>query len=211
MPVFKYKAYNKEKKLITGLVDAPAEDLAIQILNDNELDIVSISEKKNLFSSKNIVFGGVGAKDVVIFSRQFAVLISSSVPLVQSVKMLAEQTKNPILKGYLIDISNEVDGGARLSDAFAKRPKAFSEFYISVVRSGETSGKLDEVLTYLADELEKDHDMMSKIRGAMIYPAFIVSALGIVGTLMMIFIVPILIRSTAFSLITTFGSLPGSL
>jgi type IV pilus assembly protein PilC len=175
---------------MAGLVDAPAEDLAIQILNDKELDIVSIAVKKELFGGKNIVIGGVKVKDVVVFSRQFSVLISSSVPLVQSIKMLAEQTKNVVLRGYLNDIANEVDGGARLSDALAKRPKAFSEFYVSVVRSGETSGKLDEVLAYLADELEKDYDMMSKIKGAMIYPAFIATGLAAVGTIMMIFVVP---------------------
>jgi type IV pilus assembly protein PilC len=190
VPVFKYKAYTKDRKLMAGLVDAPAEDLAIQILNDKELDIVSIAVKKELFGGKNIVIGGVKVKDVVVFSRQFSVLISSSVPLVQSIKMLAEQTKNVVLRGYLNDIANEVDGGARLSDALAKRPKAFSEFYVSVVRSGETSGKLDEVLAYLADELEKDYDMMSKIKGAMIYPAFIATGLAAVGTIMMIFVVP---------------------
>ncbi|MEA3449796.1 MAG: type II secretion system F family protein [Patescibacteria group bacterium] len=190
MPVFKYKAYTKERKLMSGLVDAPAENLAIQILKDKEFDIVSIAEKKNIFGAKNIVIGGVKVKDVVIFSRQFSVLISSSISLVQSLKMLSEQTKNPVFRNYLSEISDEVDGGARLSDALAKRPKAFSEFYVSVVRSGETSGKLDEVLTYLADELEKDYDMMSKIKGAMIYPAFIFFGLAIVGTAMMVFVVP---------------------
>lgn len=175
---------------MSGLVDAPAENLAIQILKDKEFDIVSIAEKKNIFGAKNIVIGGVKVKDVVIFSRQFSVLISSSISLVQSLKMLSEQTKNPVFRNYLSEISDEVDGGARLSDALAKRPKAFSEFYVSVVRSGETSGKLDEVLTYLADELEKDYDMMSKIKGAMIYPAFIFFGLAIVGTAMMVFVVP---------------------
>jgi type IV pilus assembly protein PilC len=94
------------------------------------------------------------------------------------------------LKMIISELGDNVDEGARLSDALAKHPKIFGDFYINVIRAGETSGKLDDSLNYLADELEKDYDMMSKIKGAMIYPAFVVCGMIVVGIIMMIFVVP---------------------
>ena len=190
MPVYKYKALNNEKKTISGLVEAASEDEAIELLRDNELSIVSLSEESKGIKKNVFVFGGISAKDVVVFSRQFSVLVSANVTLVQSLKLLVDQTKNIKLQMVVSEIANEVDGGARLSDSMAKHPKVFSGFYVNIVKSGETSGKLDEVLNYLADELEKDYDMTSKIKGAMIYPAFVMSGLGVVGAVMMIVIVP---------------------
>jgi len=190
VPVYKYKALNNEKKTISGLVEAASEDEAIELLRDNELSIVSLSEESKGIKKNVFVFGGISAKDVVVFSRQFSVLVSANVTLVQSLKLLVDQTKNIKLQMVVSEIANEVDGGARLSDSMAKHPKVFSGFYVNIVKSGETSGKLDEVLNYLADELEKDYDMTSKIKGAMIYPAFVMSGLGVVGAVMMIVIVP---------------------
>ncbi|RLC38254.1 hypothetical protein DRH27_02735 [Candidatus Falkowbacteria bacterium] len=191
MPIYKYRAITEDKKTVSGLVEAPAESIAIDILKDRELEIISLSLKSagkgwdiNSFLNK------VKPKDIVVFSRQFSVLISAGVALVSSLKILIEQTENITLKTVVSEIADEVDGGARLSDSLAKRTDVFSEFYINVVKSGETSGKLDEVLNYLADELEKDYDMASKIKGAMIYPAFVLSALVVVGAIMMMFLVP---------------------
>jgi len=90
----------------------------------------------------------------------------------------------------IADIAFEVDGGSFLSDAFGKRPKIFSDFFVNIVRSGETSGKLDEVLEYLADEMEKNYDMIGKIRGAMIYPVFITVGLIGVGVVLMLYVIP---------------------
>lgn len=190
MPVYKYKALNSEKKTISGLVEAENEDGAIDLLRDNELSIISLSENTYSVKKNAFVFGGIKPKDVVIFSRQFSVLVSANVTLVQSLKLLVEQTKNAKFQAIVSEIANEVDGGARLSDSMAKYPKVFSPFYVNIIKSGETSGKLDEVLNYLADEVEKDYDMTSKIKGAMIYPAFVMTGLGVVGAVMMIFVVP---------------------
>ncbi len=191
MAVYKYKALNKDKKIISGLVEAASEDLAIDTLKDKELVIISLKEEAIKSGKKSLfVFGRIKAKDLVIFSRQFSVLVSANVALVESLRLLAEQTKNPKLRTVVSEIADEVDGGAKLSDSLAKRPKIFSNFYINVVKSGESSGKLDEVLNYLADELEKDFDMTSKIKGAMIYPVFVLSGLGVVGVVMMVSVVP---------------------
>ena len=129
-------------------------------------------------------------KDVVVFSRQLAVMASASVPIVQALKILVDQTENDKLKVIISEVADEVDGGAKLSQAMGRYRKAFSDFYIAMVRSGETSGKLDEVLNYLADQQEKDYDLSSKIKGAMIYPIFILSGLVVVAIVMMIFVVP---------------------
>jgi type II secretory pathway component PulF len=88
------------------------------------------------------------------------------------------------------EIAFEVDSGSFLSDAFAKRPKTFSNFFVNIVKSGETSGKLDEVLNYLADEMEQNYDMVAKIKGAMIYPVFIVVGLIAVGIVLMVYVIP---------------------
>ncbi|OGF26740.1 hypothetical protein A2303_05085 [Candidatus Falkowbacteria bacterium RIFOXYB2_FULL_47_14] len=191
MSRFKYQATNSQNRKISGLVEARNENEAIEILKDKSYEIVSIEEKRSGFGGGiNNIFSKISAKDLVVFSRQFAVLISANVALVQSLKLLVEQTSNEKLKMAISEIADEVDGGTKLSDSLGQRSHIFSNFFVNVVRSGESSGKLDEVLNYLADELEKDYDMTSKIKGAMIYPAFVFCGLGGVGVVMMIFVVP---------------------
>ncbi|MCK5319877.1 type II secretion system F family protein [Candidatus Parcubacteria bacterium] len=191
MQAFKYNATNQYNKTVSGLVEAESEEAAIDLLKEKNLNIVSLEKTKAGGSGGfSIVIGGVKAKELVAFSRQFSVLISANVALVQSLKLLTEQASNVKLKMAISEIADDIDEGARLSDALGKKPHIFSKFYVNVVRSGETSGKLDEVLNYLADELEKDYDMTSKIKGAMIYPAFVFCGLTAVGAIMMIFVVP---------------------
>ncbi len=193
MPIFKFRAKNENNQVISGLVDAETEDEAVNILREKRYSILSLQKKSGFSLDMNLALGGVKTKDVVIFSRQFSVLISANVALVHSLKLLVDQIENVKFKQIIAEIADEVDGGARLSESLAKRPKIFSSFYVNVVKSGETSGKLDEVLNYLADELEKDYDMNAKIKGAMIYPLFVVSGLVIVGVVMMMFVVPKLV------------------
>jgi len=191
MPIFKYKAFNRDKKVQEGMVEAISKDYVGEILTEKGFSIVSITEVSSGKKIFNLDFlNRIKTKDIVIFSRQFSVLISANVSMVQALKVLVDQTANVILKMILSEVADEVDAGSTLSEALAKRPNVFNNFYVSVVRSGETSGKLDEVLSYLADEMEKDYDMMSKIKGAMIYPVFVLVSLIVVGIVMMIFVVP---------------------
>ena len=191
MPIFKYKAFNKEKKVQEGMVEAISKDYVGEILAEKGFSIVSITEVSPAKSIINFDFlNKIKTKDIVIFSRQFSVLISANVSMVQALKVLVDQTANLTLRMILSEVADEVDAGSTLSEALGKRSNVFNNFYVSVVRSGETSGKLDEVLSYLADEMEKDYDMMSKIKGAMIYPIFVLVSLVIVGVVMMIFVVP---------------------
>jgi type IV pilus assembly protein PilC len=189
MQVFKYRAVSAYKKIVTGFLEADAEDNAASILREKGLTIISLQEERvgGIF---NLTFARIKPKDVVIFSRQFSVLVSANVSLVESLRILVDQTRNLKLKTVIAELADEVSGGSRLSDALQRRDGVFSDFYINVIRSGESSGKLDDVLIYLADELEKDYDMNSKIKGAMIYPAFVIGGILIVGFFMMAFVVP---------------------
>lgn len=191
MPIFKYKATNKEQKEVEGLIEANNDSIAAEILMERGLSVLSVQEEEIGSAHKGLSFlNRVKIKDLVIFSRQFSVMISANVAIVQSLKILIDQTQNMRLKMIVSQIADDVNSGSRLSDALAKEPGVFSNFYISVIRSGETSGRLDEALVYLADEMEKDYDMTSKIRGAMIYPAFVLTGLLVVGGVMMVFVVP---------------------
>jgi len=192
MAVFDYKAKNRSGDTVKGAVEAPSGDLAQEVLRDKGLILLSINErtKITLFQSTFGFLKRVPRKDVVMFSRQLAVLIAATVPIVQALRILVKQQKNVNFKIILSEIADEVDGGARLSQTLGKYPQVFSDFFVHMVRSGETTGKLDETLNYLADQQERDYDLMSKIKGAMIYPVFIVGGMLAVGVLMMIFVLP---------------------
>lgn len=173
------------------MINAYNRRAATERIAEMGLSASSIKDKTDSLELKLLsIFQPVKIKDLVVFSRQFSVMISANLALVQALRIAAEQTVNTALKMTVSEVAYEVDSGSSLSAALAKRPKIFSPFYTNVIKSGETSGRLDEVLNYLADEMEKDYDMSSKIKGAMIYPAFVLGGLFVVGILMMVVVVP---------------------
>lgn len=191
MPTYKYRVRTQDARIQAGLVDAANPNQASEALAERGFDVLllepyQVSKEKSIFS----FFNRVKAKDIVIMSRTLSVMVSASVPLVDALKNIAIQTPNPILRQVMTDVASEVETGARLSDAFERHPKTFGTFFVNMIRSGETSGQLQQVLEYLADQQEKDYDLTSRIRGAFTYPIFVLSALGIVGFLMMAFVVP---------------------
>lgn len=190
--LYTYKAKNKEGQTIEGTVDAPTKNEAIKMLSNEGLILLSVQSGsgKNLANINISFLQRITVKDLVMFSRQLAVMSSATLPIVQALRILSDQTENMKFQGIIDAIADDVDGGEKLSNSLEKYPKVFSDFFVAMVRSGETSGKLDKVLNYLADEQEKDYALMSKIKGAMIYPAFILVALGGVGIIMMVFVVP---------------------
>ena len=192
MPIFDYRAKTKEGKTVEGAVEAPDEKTAAGVLLEKGLFILHLRERKHLFSwiERPAFLNRITTKDLVVFSRQLSVMVSANLTLVEALRILIKQTENPRLRIIISEIADEVDGGASLSQALARYPKVFDHFFVNMVRSGETSGKLDEVLNYLADQKERDYELMSKIKGAMVYPVFIVGALIVVGAVMMIVVVP---------------------
>jgi type IV pilus assembly protein PilC len=191
MPIYQYTATNTQGRKTKGLLNAFNRRAADERLTELGMTNVSLKDKTDTLELKITTFlNPVKTRDLVLFSRQFSVMISANLALVQALRIAAEQTDNVSLKMNISELAYEVDSGSSLSSAMAKRPKIFSAFYTNVVRSGETSGRLDEVLNYLADEMEKDYDMTAKISGAMIYPAFVLVGLTVVGVLMMVVVVP---------------------
>ncbi len=191
MPVYHYKAKNKKGRIKRGQVVGIGESDSLARLRRQELSDISLKDITGSLEIKLLLLiNPIKAKDLAIFSRQFSIMISANVTVVEALMILIEQTQNISLQKMVADIAYEVDSGDSLSDALAKRPKIFSSLFVNIVKSGETSGRLDEVLTYLADEIEKNHDMIAKIKGAMIYPAFILSGLVIVGIVLMVYVIP---------------------
>ncbi|KPJ85510.1 hypothetical protein AMJ57_02885 [Parcubacteria bacterium SG8_24] len=178
--------------MATGAVEAPTAELAMDTLRDRGLSVISLEEaaRPGLLELEIPFLSGIPIKDIVVFSRQFSVLMGSKVPIVKALQTVSRQTNNPRLQRMLVDIADEVESGTSLSVAMSKYPKAFSGFFVNMVRSGETTGRLEDVMNYLADQMERDFDLNSKIKGAMIYPIFVIVGLVVVGFIMMAFVVP---------------------
>lgn len=192
MSLFSYKAKSQNNQLIEGTIDAISEDVVVSLLLEKGLSVIEI-KKQTTKDFENQILGflnRVKSKEKVIFFRQLSVMIDANLPIVKALRILVKQASNKYFKTIISGIADEVDGGSKLSQGMAIYPNVFSDFYTNIVASGETSGRLSEVMEYLADQQEKDYDLQSKVKGAMIYPAFILSGLLIVGIVVMIFVVP---------------------
>ncbi len=188
---FNYKAKNKEGGIQSGVVLATDQLKAESLLANNGLVIISLEQQgDDLFSKLNPFGHSVNNKELVMFSRQLATLISARVPIIQSLRILQEQITSKYLLEIIADLISSVENGDSLSSAMVKHPEVFGNVYVSLVRSGEVSGSLDKSLVYLADQLEKDYELKSKVKSAMTYPVFVLSALVVVGLLMFKFVLP---------------------
>lgn len=136
------------------------------------------------------VLNHVSKKDVVIFSRQLATMTEANVPIVKSLRILSRQVVNHAFKSVILHVANDVDSGSKLSYAMTKFPKVFDEFFVYMIRAGETTGRLDDVLSYLADQKEKDYELNGKIISALIYPSVITTALIGAFVFMMVQVIP---------------------
>lgn len=192
---FNYKARKISGEIFQGVVEAPTEEIAADVLMDRGLSVITLERigRQTLDKKQKLSLhfrGLIKRKDVVILARQLSVMTSANVPIVQALRVITQQTEKLALQKVVTDIADEVESGVKLSAALSKYPKIFSDFFVSMIKSGEISGKLDEILEYLANQEEKDYDLVSKIKGAMIYPVFIISGLILVGMAMMIFVIP---------------------
>ncbi len=191
MAIFSYKAKSRDNKTKLGTIVSTDENSAVRALNRKGLDVYFLKESSGDLEFKIATFlNPIKTKDLIVFSRQFSIMIMSNVPIVEALSVIIEQTSNLKFKVVLSQVAYDVDNGAFLSDALKKHPKVFSEFYCNVVKAGETSGKLDSILEYLSDEIEKDYDLTKRFKGALIYPAFIVVGLTVVGFVFIFFVLP---------------------
>jgi type IV pilus assembly protein PilC len=191
--LYTYKATNQENKQFEGSIEAPSMDIAIASLQRRGLIIVSIkpAEETKPFWDKEIkLFSQIKQRDIVVFARQLSSLFTAKVPVLDSLRLLSSETENLLLRKRLADLADDIKGGLSMSQAMAKHPDVFSPFFVNMVRSGEESGKLDEIFAYLADYLERSYDLANKAKRALVYPAFVIFVFVAVMVLIFVFVMP---------------------
>lgn len=189
---FNYKVIDASGREVKGQIDAIDSDSAVTSLQRRGFIVVSVvaDNQKNVFQKSFSFFDKAPMKDVVIMSRQLSALFEAQVSALKAFTLMTENTENAILRFALQSISQDIQGGVAISTAMAKHPNAFSNFYVAMVRAGEESGKLTETFRYLADYLERQYELASKTRNALIYPAFVVFTFIIVMILMLTMVIP---------------------
>jgi type IV pilus assembly protein PilC len=187
---FKYEALDQNGKPANGTVNATNKEAAITMLQRRGLTITSFNSGGLKSMGQITLFGGVSTRDLVLLSRQIATLFEAQVSALRVFRLLAEQGDKPFLRITLTQISDDLQAGSSISNALAKHPKVFSDFYINMVRSGEESGKLDETFLYLADYIDRSYELTSKARNALVYPAFIMVTFVAVMVLMLTIVIP---------------------
>lgn len=199
MPSFTYTAKTSDDKIITGEINAELESIAKEMIEKKDLEVVSIKEQqeKTSWDFNIVLFQRIPKKELVVMFRQLSVMLSAGLNLVDSLKILVEQSVNKSLQDILGQITNQVESGGKLSDSLATFPKIFNVFQINIIKSGEKAGRLNDVLNYLADQTEKDYDIANKIKGALIYPVVILLGMVAVGIIVMVYVVPNLINIVA--------------
>ena len=190
MPLYKYSATDTSGNRKTGTVDARTEELAVNLLRNQGFYVINLERQKNTVFESVINFRGVPEGEVVTFTRQFSTMVSAGLPLARALEVLAEQAKNQNFSRILYDILRGFEGGAALSVALGRFPRIFSPTYQALVKAGESSGKLDEILKRLAITMEADRDLKAKFKSAMIYPTIVFIAMIGVFIMMMIFVIP---------------------
>ena len=190
MPVFNYTARTLTGELQSGSIDLPSHDDVVAHLRKNRMIVVKVQQ-----APKDIKFDmfakGITTRDIVIFTRQFATMINSGLPLVQALDILAEQSENKALKDVTRAVVYDVESGHTLADALRKHPKAFTELYVNMVAAGEAGGILDTILLRLATFMEKNDALVRKVKGAMVYPAVIFTVAGMAIVILLIFVIPV--------------------
>ncbi len=189
---FKYHARTQEGELQTGFVEAANRQGALNTLTSHNLFVLSLEEPKgaSLFERALSFFNRVKLNDQMVFTRQFATLMESKVPLSNSLRTLQQQTKNPLLKEAIFEVSSDIDAGLSLSQALERQGRIFSEFYVSMVRSAEITGRLEEAMMFLADYLDKEVMWHSRTRNALIYPVILIILFLIVAGVLLTTVFP---------------------
>lgn len=195
MPKYIYTAKNYNGQMQGGEVSAKDEKTLAQQLRADGFLVTSIKEIKE--DEKNSIevrfldrFNSVPLKEKMIFARNLSVMISSGLTVSRAIGNLRDQTQNKSFKKVLADVFEEMQAGKTLSESFAKYPGVFDELFVNMVRVGEVGGNLDEVLNIVAVQLEKEHEIIGKVKGALTYPAVILIVMIVIGVLMLTMVLP---------------------
>ncbi|MDD5439566.1 MAG: type II secretion system F family protein [Candidatus Omnitrophica bacterium] len=195
MILFEYSAKDAQGKMIKGIVEANDRKAAVDILRKKNLIILSLADKKPAFSLATLFpflrSNKIKTDDIVIFSRQMATVVAAGIPLVNALDIIGEQMEKPALRARIFKIRDDVEAGASLSEALGKDKDFFSSFFVNMIRAGETSGTLDEILERLAQYIEKSDTLQRKVKSAMVYP-LVVSCMAVAVTMiLMVKVIPV--------------------
>ena len=200
MPTFQFEAMDATGAEIKDVIEAPTEEEAQATIRQMGYFVTKINVKKvrkkteaagpAKKKSRGIVIGGVKGKDLTTFTRQLSILQDAGLPILRSLRILAEQAKPGRLKYSLEDTCDEIEGGATLSEAMSKSPKCFDRLYVNMIKAGEAGGALELILQRLADFKERAESLKRKVQGAMIYPVVVVTVAVVILSGIMVFIVP---------------------
>lgn len=188
MPIFRYEVKDSQGHSLKGSIEATDNASAVSLLHKKGLTIIKLSlERKSLFPKMR---RRINPDELVIFSRQLATMVDSGISLVQALSILSEQLEKSALAPVIQDIQKDIERGLSLHDSLSKHPEAFSELYVNMVKAGEASGKLDEILDRVATYLEKTIALQRKIRSSLIYPGVVISMALIITTVLLVKVVP---------------------
>ncbi|MEX1052227.1 MAG: type II secretion system F family protein [Patescibacteria group bacterium] len=187
--LFIYKAI-KDNKRITAKLEADSEGSVMKYLQENDYFPISITKARSKITFFDELFNRITFSDIVDFTRQLAIMLNAGLTLVDALDILKKQIKKPPLQDLITDIDKQIKGGIPFSTILKNYPKYFPNLYISLIKSGEASGKLSDILLRLAENLEKEREFRGKLKGALIYPAIVVSAMIIVMFVMITFVIP---------------------
>ncbi|MEK7612161.1 MAG: type II secretion system F family protein [Patescibacteria group bacterium] len=189
---FRYSARTKTGELQVGYVDAAKKEEATSVLASHELYILSIEEMRppRWYHGFLQFFKRVKRKDLAIFTRQFATMLEAKISIHDVLNSLYYQTENPTLKEALFQISNDIDSGISLSQALGKQDHVFFEFFVNLIQTAEVTGQVEEAVGFLADYLEREMELVSRVKNALIYPVFVVGLSIIVGGILIGLVFP---------------------
>ena len=191
MKKFSYQAKDTStNKIVKATVQADSENAAAKLLIAQGFTPLDIKEEDENASLLGKLTNRITTKDKVVFTRQLATLIGAGLPLSQSLRTVLEQTQNKRLYSVIEDVVVSIEGGKTLSDSFAKHPEVFDHVFLALIAAGETSGTLDEALTRVATQQEKDAATISKIKGALTYPIIVLLVIFGVMIFMLVTVVP---------------------
>lgn len=194
MAEFVYRAKDAKGEDHSGSIESADLRLAAATLRKKGLIVISLTAKgSTAIKFLDRFLNRVSFSELVVITRQLATMVSSGLVLSEAIDILEEQQTNKALKKVLAEVSSDIKGGFTLAQALGKHPQVFPRLYTNLVRSGETSGKLDQVLVQMADGLEKDREFKARVRSAMIYPIVILTMMVVVVIIMMIFVIPKLV------------------
>jgi len=197
MPTYQFEAMDATGQEIRDEIEAPSEDEAQTTIRQMGYFVTKISVKKQAAGTtasggkkRSFAVGGAKTKHICAFTRQLSILQDAGLPILRSLKILENNQKPGKLKNALMDVCDEIEGGATLSEAMSKSPKVFSRLYVNMIKAGEAGGALETILQRLADFLERAESLKRKVKGALIYPVIVVIVAALILAFIMIFIVP---------------------